>query len=451
MDRYQQQRFSRRRLLALTGGVGAMAALAACGSNNNNKKANGPAAAASASGGSSTANGNLGAQLNALVGPGGKEAGQGSTFKMGTVLALSGPGSYYGDIMTKGIKLAIKHIQAAGGPTIDLTLKDHKSGDASAGAAAARELGIAKIPACLASYAADIGAMVPAIAQYKMLTLDGGGGTSAGFQGKPFFYGTRAVTPDDVFPGVFLYVNQKLPNVKKVALVAWDTGADLNKIVTDDIMKQITKYNMQLVSNETVPIGATDYSTVLARVKDKAPDLIYNSSYGLDPGYFMKQFATTGMTATVIGSEYTPDAAKTAGDAYNKYNFAYDFFDANNPPNAWSKLFVDAFRAEYSQDPDFYAANYYEDTFALWELVRRVTAKKGNINDGSALNDALQTSTTFKSVYGGDATTVGTTTLDTTTHSVKQRPLGVFSLSGGKAAGLAYFDLNAANFKLAGA
>ncbi len=447
MASYWTDRITRRRLLAIAGGASAAVALAACGSNNNKSSNN--SSSSKPSGGSVPAD--VTKSINDIFGAGGKAAGQGTKIKLGSVLALSGSGSYYGDIMSKGTKLGIKHVQAAGGPEFQLSLKDHKSGDAGAGAAAARELGIDKTPMCLASYAADIGAMLPGIEQYKMLTLDGGGGTSAGFKGKPYFYGTRAITPDDPFPGVFMFVSTKMPNVKKVGLIAWDVGAELNQIVTDDIKKAMQPYSLDLVANETVKIGETDFSTVIARVKDKAPDLLYLSIYGLDPGYFMKQYVTSGLNAVVMGSEYTPDAAKTAGDSYNKYNFAYDFFDAANPPNPLSKLFVTQFKAEYNQDPDFYAANFYENTFVLWELVRRVLAKNGNVNDGGQLDQALQSNLTFKSLYGGDANTVGSTTLDAQTHSVSARTMGIFGIKDGKPSAQAFFGLNAKDFKVVGA
>lgn len=461
MAEYWSSRINRRRLLALAGGAGALAALAACSSNNNKSNGNNAGVSKPATGGGTTASGGaagspaaaaggIGAQINKLIGPGGKDAGQGQKIKMGALLALSGDGSYYGETMSKGIKLAIKQIIAAGGPEFQLTLKDHKSGDAAAGAAANREFGIDKTPLLLASYGDDIGAGLPATEQYKMVTLDGGGGTGLAFQKKPFFYGTRAITPDDPYAGVFMYIAQKLPNAKKVAQISWDIGAELNDTITNDLKKRCADAKLDLVANELTPIGATDYGATLARVKDKSPDIIFAAVYGTDTGYLMKQFVTSGMKAQVIGSEFIPPAAQIAGDAYSNYWFSYDFFDVANPPNPWSKLFIDTFKAEYNQDPDFYAANFYENTFTAWELVRRVLAKGGNPSDGAALNDALLANSTFKSVYGGDANTVGMSTIDAVTHTVTQRGMGLFQVKGGKPAPLAFFDLNAKGFRVVG-
>ena len=142
-------------------------------------------------------------QLGALLGVDAATAGKGKTIDAGAVLALTGTGSFYGKTMRRGLDLAAKHIEAAGGPKIKYIYLDHKSGDAAAGKAAITELGSKKIPAKFASYADDLGAMLDGTAQYKIFTLDGGGGTSIFAQGKPYFWGTRAITPNDPLPGLF--------------------------------------------------------------------------------------------------------------------------------------------------------------------------------------------------------------------------------------------------------
>ncbi|MEP2579181.1 MAG: ABC transporter substrate-binding protein, partial [Roseibium sp.] len=110
----------------------------------------------------------VGAQLAELLGVDAANAGAGLTWELGSVLALTGPGSFYGKTMTNGTNLAVKHIKAAGGPDINVTTLDHKSGDAQAGVDAMRDLIAKGVPAKLASYVDDLGAMLPQTAQSKM-------------------------------------------------------------------------------------------------------------------------------------------------------------------------------------------------------------------------------------------------------------------------------------------
>ena len=105
------------------------------------------------------------------------------------------------------------------------------------------------------------------------------------------------------------------------------------------------------------------------------------------------------------------------------------------------------FQREYGEDPDFYAANFYENVLVLWEVIRRVLAKDGDINDGAALDAGLQENLTVVSVYGGSDTEVGTYTLDPTTHSVIKRPMGVFQYKDETVTPLAYFDIGGEGFK----
>ena len=162
------------------------------------------------------------------------------TIDAGAVLALTGTGSFYGKTMSRGLDLAAKHIEAAGGPKINLIYLDHKSGDAAAGKAAITELGSKNVPAKFASYADDLGVMLDGTAQYKIFTLDGGGGTSIFAQGKPYFWGTRAITPNDPLPGLFQYTKDDATRRQdRRASSVWDLGEPNNGIIKADILKKI--------------------------------------------------------------------------------------------------------------------------------------------------------------------------------------------------------------------
>ena len=396
------------------------------------------------------AKGDAGSQLAALLKIDEKTSGKGKDFQLASVLALTGSGSFYGKTMTRGIDLAVKHVAAAGGPNIKVTYWDHKSGDAPAGKQAITEIIAKKFPAKLASYVDDLGAMLEGTSQNKIFTLDGGGGTSEFGKAKPYFWGTRAITPNDPLPGLFKYWLEANPGKTSVGVMGWDIGDPNNGIVKDDVLKKIAAAGMKHNGlYELVPVGGQDFSAVLPKIKANEPELLLVFVYGQDPGSFLNQAGTAGLKAKIVGFEFTPDGVNSSKGAYDKdgWTFAYDYFDSTAPTSPLAKLFVSEFKKEYNELPDFYAANFYENTLVMWEVIRRVIAKGGDINDGDQLDKALRDNLTVVSVYAGDANTVGTYTLDPDTHSVKKRGMGVFEYKGGKVTAKAFFGIDGVDYK----
>jgi branched-chain amino acid transport system substrate-binding protein len=377
---------------------------------------------------------------------------KGKTFKLGAILPLSGPGAQYATEEQNGLLLAIDEMKRYVGLNVDYTAKDHKSGDPQAGATAARELGLAGVGAAMNSYYADFGATLPSILQFKMLSIDPGGGTGNGFKGKPFFYGFRANTPDDGFVAL-RYFKQKQPSRKRVAMVAWDAGAAYYGPIETHLKQQVAANGMQYVGKVLQKIGETDYSTIISKLRDLNPDIIWLVSYATDPASFMKQYVNSGLKAQAVGSEYTAAAQAVAGAAYSKFMMATDYFPFSNPPNPLSRFMVQDYQRLFGKSPDtFYTPNYYDGGLAYLELARRVADSGGDLNSGVALNKALLSNPTFKDVYGGDASTVGTLRLDATTHDPSVRPVGLFQASSqlNVVKQLASFNIGGGNFQIVG-
>ena len=190
---------------------------------------------------SSGSGGGGGGDLVAQLGIEEASAGKGKAVDLGAVLALTGTGSYYGKTMTRGLDLGAKHIAELGGPTFNYTYLDHKSGDPAAGVQAMAELVAKGVQMKFASYGDDIGAMLSPTTENKVFTLDGGGGTGIFAQGKPYFWGTRAITPNDTLPGVFRWFKENYPDKKTVGVMGWDAGAEINEITKKDILQKISR------------------------------------------------------------------------------------------------------------------------------------------------------------------------------------------------------------------
>src|SRR5215218_4740920 len=297
-------RITRRRMLFGTAGaIGAAAFLAACGDDDDSGSSATTAAASATTAAGSTATtaggtettGGGGSETTCGGGGGGGDlvslleideasAGKGKTVELAAVLALTGTGSFYGKTMGRGLDLAAKHIAELGGPTFKYTFLDHKSGDAAAGVQAMAEIVSKKIQAKFASYADDLGAMLTATSENKVFTLDGGGGTSIFGRGKPYFWGTRAITPNDPLPGLFKWTKETYPDAKTVGLIGWDIGEPNNSIVKEDLLKKIKDGGYEHNGlYELVPVGGQDFSQVLPKIKSNEPDILLVVNYGQDP------------------------------------------------------------------------------------------------------------------------------------------------------------------------
>ncbi len=413
---------SRRRFLGGAAGVGGLAILTACGGGGNSSGSAATIDTSKVDSGAAKA-------LQDIFGPGGKAGGSEVALAAGMLLAMTGQGSFFGKVMSQGAKLAAAQIKSAKGITYDIHIADHKSGDVPSALTGTRQLVTQnKINVLQTSYGAPSEAIVPLIGQNKLLSFNGGG-SSPGQVGKPFLWQTRMIFGDDPCPGALAWINKTFPQAKKLAIVGTqENGVAGAKTIGPAVWKQLT--GGSVVANEQHDVGATDFSSIIARIKSSNPDAILTFSFGDDVGYLVKQLREASVKVPIMGIEFTEQAAKVAGAAYDTYNFATDFYDPKNP-NPWNKVFVAGHNKMWGADPEYYGANYYEEVFFVWELVRRVLADGGNATDTTALQKALEKNPTFKSLYGGDESATGQVKFNPEDHTIS-KPMGVFKVTGGQ-------------------
>lgn len=368
--------------------------------------------------------------LNDIFGPGGAEGGEGITIQGGMNLAMTGQGAFFGDVMSKGALLAAEQIGAAGGPTITITINDHESGEVPPSVNGVRKL-ISQnhISFLQTSYGAPSEALIPILQQNKILTFNGGGASPKQlFQ--DFLWMTRMVFAYDPAPGALSWLAENYPEAKRLATIGTlENGVEALEQLAPKIWPEFMEGG-EIVIKEIHDVGLTDFSQVIARVKAATPDAIFTVSFGNDLGYMVKQFREAAVEVPIVGIEFTQDAQTIAGELYDTFVFATDFYDTANL-NPWNVEFVAAHQEKYGEDPEYYGANYYEHVFMIWDLARRVMAEGGDPLSGDALQQAMIQSPVFKSVYGGDAENVGEMSFDTEAHTVS-KPMGVFAVEAGK-------------------
>src|SRR3954454_4696730 len=245
---------------------------------------------------------------------------KGKTVKLGAILAWSGPESAHGSAMRRGLELAKKDIQAAGGPTLDIDYQDHKSADPGAGVNAAREVATSGHPVTLTSYEFVFGAQLPVFKRYKMLAIDPGGGTGGLFNGNDFAWGFRGIEPNDALKGGWQYIHENYPNVKRVGNIIWDAGDEFVKALTAHTKDAVEASDMQLVGTIRSKIGTTDYSDAISKLRGMNVDAVHINMAGLDLAYFTKQWKQAGLgDKPLLGNEYLPEMKPIAGNSFDNW------------------------------------------------------------------------------------------------------------------------------------
>jgi hypothetical protein len=166
-------------------------------------------------------------------------------------------------------------------------------------------------------------------------------------------------------------------------------------------------------------------------------------------GYFAKQYKSLGMTAPLFTNQWTSGAQAIAGGAYTGVYFLGEYIDPNRPQNGWASILGKTYKARFKKSIETYPAEYYETTFAFWQLARDVLKKGGNINHGPDLLAALEAKPRFPSVFGGNATKAGVLGINLKTHSVATRGLSVTIGRGSGQRQVATYDITGTKrFKL---
>lgn len=355
------------------------------------------------------------------------------TIPIGTVLAMTGSGAYYGKVMTRGENLAIDEINNANaikGYKLVLHVEDHKSGDARAANSAMRKLiDIDKTPVVLSSYGGITLAIQPLAARQNVLLFNGGG-TASTLIGKKNLYNTRMVA-SQLAPLAVQWAVQKL-GAKKIATIYYtdSSGVEANEAIKNTCKKM----GCQVVDEEPYKLGSTDFSVPLARVKAAAPDVVILGSWGADVGHIVKQAKERDISAKIVGLELLSNEIKIAGKKMDGYTAIFDSFNPN-ADNPTTQSFVKAFKKAYGEIPGYYEANYYELIKDVLAPLIQQTIKAGEDPTKigvltAEMEKLVDQGYQYNSVYGGK--------LQLHKDGSVTKPVGVFQVKDGETVPIAH-------------
>ncbi len=156
------------------------------------------------------------------------------------------------------------------------------------------------------------------------------------------------------------------------------------------LKKHIAHDGMKLAGEEYVPLGGTDFSSIIAEIQQTKPDIIINTLNGDSNVSFFKQAAAAGMTPDklpVMSFSIAEPEAKAMGPSllagsYTSWNYYQSL------PGADNSDFVAAYKAKYGAESvvDDPMVHGYVDVYAWAAAV-----KKAGSFDPTKVRDAAVT------------------------------------------------------------
>ncbi len=168
-----------------------------------------------------------------------------------------------------------------------------------------------------------------------------------GLEQSPNIFYTGATTNQQIVPAVEYLLEQ---GMKKVFLL----GSDYVFPRTSNtiIKAQLAASGGETVGEEYVPLGGTEFSTIIEKIRAAAPDVIFNTLNGDSNVAFFKQYKDAGFTAETLPTmsvSIAEEEVKAIGTEYLlNHLVAWNYYETVDTPE--NKTFVEAFQAKYGAD-----------------------------------------------------------------------------------------------------
>ncbi len=337
------------------------------------------------------------------------------TIKIGANLEMTGNNATFGKSASNGALLAIKQVNAKGGvmgKQLNLVVADNKSEAAEAANSMQKLITQDKVVAVIAPIASSsviAGAQVnqdnkvlaiSPTASNPKVTVD-----PATNKVRDYMFRAAFIDP---FQGSVM-ANFATKTLKaKTAAIYIDNSSDYAKGLGQFFKETFIKNGGQIVAEEAYLAKDTDFKATLTKIKVTNADVVFVPGYYQEVGMLIKQARDIGLTMPFLGGDGW-DSAKLpeiAGiQALNNTFFANHYSPDDNSESI--KNFVEAYKKEYNETPDAFAALSYDATMMIIESIKRA-----NSVDTVKIKDELAKTKDYAAVSG-------TITLNETHDAVK--------------------------------
>jgi branched-chain amino acid transport system substrate-binding protein len=310
--------------------------------------------------------------------------------KIGGLLPMSGPGSYFGAQDKQGVELALEQLNKAGvnGYKFEVKYEDSSCSPLPATQAAKRLLDQFKPDVVIGEECSDATlAVMPIMEQAKVPLLNAGSSAiKITDPGNPW---TFRIMPNEVMQGVDIATKAyKQLNARTAVLLHENTNAGIGN--ANVFAETFTKLGGKILADIGFGRDVNDFTSIATRVAglgkiDVIPTYTLEGQ-GLKITQALAQAGVVkggGGQAIQLGTIWLPFGfEQKAGKAAVGYIRIVQF-DPTDQRDVVRK-FIEAFKAKYNQDPTHLNAHAYDQVMLIADVVRRGAKDAQSIRDGLA-------------------------------------------------------------------
>jgi branched-chain amino acid transport system substrate-binding protein len=316
----------------------------------------------------------------------------------GHYASLTGDTASFGNSTKKGVDLAQKQLNAAGGfqgKPVEVITYDDQSKPEEASTMVTKLITQDNVTAVIGEVASKLSIVAADVAmRYRTPMVSPSSTNPAVTQKGDYVFRICFIDP---FQGEVMakFATENLH--AKTAAILRDVSQDYAVGLADYFKKAFEAKGGKIVLDTSYNSKDTDFKAQLTEVKAKAPDVLFVPGYYNEVALILKQSRGLGMKLPVLGGDgwESEDLVKVAGKdalegAYYSNHYAPDTKDAG------AQAFIAAFKKEYNGElPDAMAALGYDTFNVLIDALKR--AKSTSRDD---LKAALTVTKDYKAVTG---------------------------------------------------
>ena len=326
--------------------------------------------------------------------------------KLGCAISFTGGKSRTGKLYRDSYDMAVEQVNQNGGVNVGgkhyplkIIYYDDKSDPTESSKLVEKLISEDKVDFLLGPYSSGITIPDSIVAQrYRVPMIEGGGASGKIFsRGNKYIFGTLPPA-GQYFKSTLDMLETLKPTPKSVAILYSDDKFDVS--VAEGTQKLAKAMGLDVVLFEKYSEGATDFTSILTKIKSKKAQVVLVSGHTEESLNFTQQAKELNVCPELISMTVGPSEAdfrhslgKDAESIYGvaswstQMNFKGLLFDD-------TQQFVKQFEAKYGYDPDYHNASGIADVAVFKDAIERA----GSL-DPQKVRDAIA-ATDLSTIYG---------------------------------------------------